>query len=72
MPCVLGEFKKRYPDIELIVTTGTTESMIHDMNSQSLDLDIVVEVHRPITTLQMTSLRPEELVVIVSSLASRS
>lgn len=66
LPRVLQEYKRRYPDVDLVVTTGTTESLLSGMDSQALDVAIVMDLHRPPHSLLVTPLRTEELVVIMS------
>jgi LysR family transcriptional activator of glutamate synthase operon len=75
LPHVLEEYKRRYPEVELVVTTGTTESLLVGMHSQALDVAILMDLHRPPNSLMVTPLRAEELVVIMSkncSLASQA
>ena len=66
LPRVLEEYKRRYQQVELVVTTGTTESLLAGMQSQALDVAIVMDLHRPPSNLLVTPLRTEELVVIMS------
>ena len=44
LPKVLWEFKRSYPDIELIAITATTESLLKQVASQEVDLAIVMQV----------------------------
>jgi DNA-binding transcriptional LysR family regulator len=67
LPKVLGEYKRRYPDIELIVTTGTTESLLHQVSSQTVDLAIVMQIPNSPSNLMITPLESEELVVILNA-----
>jgi DNA-binding transcriptional LysR family regulator len=67
LPKVLGEYKRRYPDIELIVTTGTTESLLHQVSAQTIDLAIVMQIPDNPSNLTITPLESEELVVIVNA-----
>lgn len=67
LPKVLGEYKRRYPDIELIVTTGTTESLLQQVTLQAVDLAIVMDVRKVAGNLQITPLQSEELVVIIAA-----
>ncbi len=67
LPGILGEYRRRYPQIELIVTTGTTETLLELVASQALDLAIVMDVQKSSGNLQMTPLQPEELVVIINA-----
>ncbi len=67
LPKALGEYKRRYPDIELIVITGTTESLLHEVSSQIVDLAIVMQVPDTPSNLMITPLQSEELVTILSA-----
>ena len=67
LPKALGEYKRRYPDIELIVTTGTTESLLHQVSSQTVDLAIVMQIPNTPSNLLITPLQSEELVVILNA-----
>ena len=68
LPKVLGEYKRRYPYIELIVITGTTEALFESVSAQSVDLAIVMtNEHRSSGNLQITPLDSEELVVLVNA-----
>lgn len=67
LPKALGEYNRRYPQIELIVLTGTTERLLDLVSSQSIDLAIVMGAHRVSGNLNMTPLQSEELVVILNA-----
>jgi DNA-binding transcriptional LysR family regulator len=63
LPGVIAAHRKRFPDIELIVVTGTTESLLAEMRAQRLDLSIVT-LPVSFTDLRVTPLGSEELVVV--------
>lgn len=67
LPKVLGEYKRRYPQIELIVTTGTTESLLNQVVTQTADLAIVMQIENPPQHIFITPLDSEELVVILNA-----
>jgi DNA-binding transcriptional LysR family regulator len=67
LPKVLGEYKRRYPDIELIVTTSTTELLLQQVSSQTVDLAIVMQISDNPSNLLITPLESEELVLILSA-----
>ena len=67
LPKVLGEYKRRYPDIELIVTTSTTELLLQQVSSQTVDLAIVMQISENPSNLLITPLESEELVLILSA-----
>lgn len=75
LPKVLGEYKRSYPEIELIVITATTESLLKQVASQTVDLAIVMQVSQAPGNVLITPLGSEELVVILNAehpLARRS
>ena len=67
LPKVLWDFKRSYPDIELIAITATTESLLKQVASQEVDLAIVMQVSQPPGNVLITPLDSEELVVIVNN-----
>lgn len=67
LPEVLGKYKRRYPDIELIVTTSTTELLLQQVSSQTVDLAIVMQISDNPTNLLITPLESEELVLILNA-----
>ena len=66
LPRVLGDYNRRFPDIELIVLTGTTEFLLEAVTSQHIDLAIVMSTPAPPPGLTITPLGREELVVVVN------
>jgi DNA-binding transcriptional LysR family regulator len=65
LPHVLGEYSRRFPDIELIVLAGTTEFLLDALRSQHLDLAVVMRTG-PQTGLTVTPLGQEEMIVVVN------
>jgi LysR family transcriptional activator of glutamate synthase operon len=65
LPRVLREYKRRFPEIELIITTGTSESLLAGLRSHRLDLAVVVSPAAE-AGLEVSSLGREELVVILN------
>lgn len=65
LPAVLAAYKRRFPEIELVVVAATTEAMLTGVASHRLDLAVVMEPHAA-PGLAITPLGSEELVVIVS------
>jgi LysR family transcriptional activator of glutamate synthase operon len=65
LPHVLGDYSRRFPNIELIVLAGTTEFLLDALRSQHLDLAVVMR-----TALQpglaVTELGHEEMVVVLN------
>jgi LysR family transcriptional regulator, low CO2-responsive transcriptional regulator len=65
LPHVLRNYKRRFPDIDLIVLAGTTEFLLEALRSQHLDLAIVMKT-APQPGLTMTPLGSEELVLVLN------
>jgi DNA-binding transcriptional LysR family regulator len=67
LPRVLGEYKRKFPEIELIILAGTTEFLLQSMHAQNLDLAIVMRTVTHLPGLTVTPLGREELVVVLNS-----
>jgi DNA-binding transcriptional LysR family regulator len=65
LPKVLNGYHKKYPQIELLVSTASTEDMMQAVAAQRLDLAIVMRPAVPNTSVQLTPIMREELVVVV-------
>ncbi|MGD0297158.1 MAG: LysR family transcriptional regulator [Bryobacteraceae bacterium] len=66
LPHVLGEYKRKFPEIELIILAGTTEFLLQSMHAQNLDLAIVMRTVAHLPGLTVTPLGREELVVVLN------
>jgi len=66
LPQVLADYKRRFPEIELIVLSGNTEFLLGAMQSQNLDLAVVMESDVVPKGLIITPLGSEELVVVLN------
>jgi LysR family transcriptional activator of glutamate synthase operon len=66
LPHVLGDYNRRFPDIELIVLTGTTEFLLDAVKSQHVDLAIVMSTPAPPAGMKVSPLGREELVVVLN------
>lgn len=65
LPPILERFKESYPDVELEVVTGSTESLIQQLRDNKLDLGLfTLPVERP--DLKVIPLYSEEIVVVCS------
>ena len=66
LPPVLQDLRKRHPNIELVVTTGTTNGVVERMLRNEIDMGVV---SMPISErlLQVVPLRSEPLVAIFSA-----
>jgi DNA-binding transcriptional LysR family regulator len=65
LPHVLGEYNRRFPDIELIVQTGTTEFLLENVKAQRVDIAIVMSPS-PQPGLHIRPLGDEELVFVLN------
>lgn len=65
LPHVLGEYSRRFPDIELIVLAGTTEFLLDALRAQHLDLAVVMRTS-PQPGLTVTPLGREEMIVVLN------
>jgi DNA-binding transcriptional LysR family regulator len=68
LPTVLTDLRRRYPNLELVVTTGTTSGVIERILRNEIDLGIV---SLPVTErlLDTVPLRKEQLIAIFSKRA---
>jgi DNA-binding transcriptional LysR family regulator len=64
LPPVLGDYKRRFPDIELIVIAGNTEFLLQELRLQHIDLAIVMPTG-PQPGLTVKPLVREEMVIVV-------
>jgi DNA-binding transcriptional LysR family regulator len=65
LPHVLRDYKRRFPDIDLIVLAGTTEFLLEALRTQHLDLAIIMKTS-PQPGLTVTPLGSEELVLVLN------
>src|SRR6202158_6253620 len=66
LPHVLVDYKRRFPNIELIVLSGNTEFLLGAMQSQNLDLAVVMQTDVAPKSFIITPLGSEELVVVLN------
>lgn len=64
LSAILNDYSRRFPEIELVVVTGTTEFLLAGIRSDQLDLAIVMSP-APEAGLAVTPLGQEELVVVL-------
>jgi DNA-binding transcriptional LysR family regulator len=67
LPKILGAYQRRYPHIELVVVTGSTETLAQALHQQSLDLAVVMEPVSPTLAIEILPILQEELVLVVGS-----
>jgi LysR family transcriptional activator of glutamate synthase operon len=65
LPPTLAAYKRRFPEIDLIVTATTTENLLEAMKAHKLDLAVVMQPVPPFLGLNITPLGREELVVVL-------
>jgi DNA-binding transcriptional LysR family regulator len=66
LPQVLADYKRRFPEIELIVLSGNTEFLLGAMQSENLDLAVVMQSDTAPKGLVVTPLGTEEMVVVLN------
>lgn len=67
LPRILGAYKRKYPQIELIVTTNSSEALAQAVDQQKLDLAVVMQPVQPSLSIEILPVLREELVYIISS-----
>jgi DNA-binding transcriptional LysR family regulator len=67
LPRILGAYQRRYPQIELIVVTGSSESLAQAVHQQTLDLAVVMQPVLPSLAIEILPILKEELVFVLST-----
>jgi LysR family cyn operon transcriptional activator len=67
LPQVLAAYKRRFPEIDLIVLAGTTEFLLEAMKQQKLDMAVVMQPTPPLPGMHVTPLGREEMVLVLPS-----
>ncbi len=67
LPRILGAQQKRHPEIELVVTTGSSEMLALAVHQQKLDMAVVMQPVDPSLAVEWLPLFREELVFIVNA-----
>ncbi len=65
LPRILGAYNRRFPEIELVVVTGTTEFLLTAVKGHQVDLAIVMSPRHE-TGMRIEPLGTEELVVVLN------
>jgi DNA-binding transcriptional LysR family regulator len=65
LPRILGGYNRRFPEIELVVVTGTTEFLLAAVKGHQVDLAIVMSP-REEQGMRITPLGTEELVIVLN------
>jgi LysR family transcriptional activator of glutamate synthase operon len=75
LPKALTEFRRKFPLIEVLVTTEVTEVVLQQLLAQTVDLGIIMSPAEALKSVDALPLCQEELVIIMSAehpLANRS
>jgi LysR family transcriptional activator of glutamate synthase operon len=67
LPQILGAYQRKYPHVELVVVTGSSEGLAQALHQQTLDLAVVMEPVLPALAIEIVPLLKEELVFVVRS-----
>ena len=67
LPKVLAKFRKRFPLIEVLVTTEVTEVVLQQLLARTIDLGIVMSPAEALKSVQALPLYEEELVFILAA-----
>lgn len=67
LPKILGAYQRRYPQIELVVVTGSSETLAQALHQQTLDLAVVMEPVLPTLAIEILPILKEELVFVISN-----
>jgi DNA-binding transcriptional LysR family regulator len=61
---ILSEYRRRYPLIEILVASGTTEALIQGLLDHTVDLAVVMSPSKALESVKTIPLRKEELVIV--------
>ena len=67
LPKVLAEYRRKYPRIDLRVTTAVTEVLLQSLLDHSIDIAVVMSPSDALSQVQSIPLTSEELVVALAS-----
>jgi DNA-binding transcriptional LysR family regulator len=67
MPKILAAYQRKYPDIELVVTTGLSEALAQAVHAQTVDIAIVMLPVPPNLSIEIVPILREELVCVLSA-----
>lgn len=67
LPRILGAYQRRYPRVELIVKTDSSEALAQAVHQQKLDLAVVMQPVQPSLSIEILPILREELVYVFSS-----
>jgi LysR family transcriptional activator of glutamate synthase operon len=67
LPKILGAYQRRYPQIELVVVTGSSENLAQALHQQTLDLAVLMEPVLPSLAIEILPILKEELVFVINN-----
>lgn len=67
LPRILSAYQRKYPHIELIITTDSSEMLAQGVHQQKLDLAVVMPPVHPSLAIEILPILREELVCVVSN-----
>ena len=67
LPKILDAHQRRYPEIELVVVTGSSEYLAQSVHQQTLDLAVVMLPVVPALAIEILPILREELVFVISN-----
>jgi LysR family transcriptional regulator, transcriptional activator of the cysJI operon len=62
---ILSEYRRRYPLIEILIVSGTTEVLIQGLLDHTVDLAVVMSPSKALESVKTIPLRKEELVIVL-------
>lgn len=65
LPKVLQSYRKKYPQIEIVVTTAVTEVLLQRLMENQLDLAVVMSPSEALLSVETMPLVEEELVIVL-------
>jgi DNA-binding transcriptional LysR family regulator len=67
LPSVLAEYRRRYPQIEVLVTTGITEVLLQSLLDHTIDLAVVMSPSAALSSVETMPLMDEELAIVLAT-----
>lgn len=67
LPKVLADYRRKYPLIEILVTTGTTEILLQSLLDHQIDLAVVMSPSEALESVDSVPLLTEALVIVLAA-----
>src|SRR5579863_6287132 len=64
-PGILADYRRKYPLIEVLVVSGTTEVLLQALLDHTVDLAVVMSPSKALESVNTIPLRREELVIVL-------